>query len=246
MTDNQAATGGARPDRRMFGAAVGGLAIGFAGTFGLDHALRRSPGSPARPPSPAEELMTEHGVLVRVLLAYRASSALLAGPRPAPTHAILAAAQIISGYIEDFHEGLEEAYVFPYVAAQPRYAPLIRTLLTQHDRGRHLTAAIKDVAAQSLDASSRAQLKGYLDGFVAMYEPHEAWEDTVVYPAFRAATSQSHRDELADRIASYQAGSYSSDGLGPVLEQLTAVETELGIEDLNTFTPAEPTQAPTP
>ena len=52
-------------------------------------------------------------------------------------------AQLISDYIESFHEGLEEAYVLPRVAATQ--AGLVRTLLIQHDRGRHLTAAIEEL-----------------------------------------------------------------------------------------------------
>ena len=112
--------------------------------------------------------MTEHGVLKRVLLAYRAASAQLAAGRTPPAGAVLDAAQIIADYVESFHEGLEEAYVFPRVRRDDRYADLVTTLLTQHDRGRHLTAAITVAAGANLrDPAVRTALRRYLDRFVS-------------------------------------------------------------------------------
>ena len=182
--------------------------------------------------------MTEHGVLKRLLLAYRAASAQLAVGRTPPAGAVLDAAQIIADYVESFHEGLEEAYVFPRVRRDDRYADLVTTLLIQHDRGRHLTAAITTAAGANLrDPATRTALRTYLDRFVSMYEPHEAWEDTVIYPALRAATSQRTLDELAERFADYENARYNADALAVILDRVTGVERQLRIDDLAAFTP---------
>ncbi len=222
------------------GAALGvaaGLVVG-GGATEVANVLTTSSSSPgARLASPGEELMTEHGVLKRVLLAYRAASDLLAAGKALPTGAVADAAQIISDYVESFHEGLEEAYVFPRV--QATNADLVRTLLTQHNKGRHLTASILSVANGQLStAAARASLKSSLDAFVRMYEPHEAWEDTVIYPALRAATPQRTLDELAERFHDLENVQYGDAALAQILQRVTGVEQQLGIADLATFTPA--------
>ncbi|HEY7432314.1 MAG TPA: hemerythrin domain-containing protein, partial [Streptosporangiaceae bacterium] len=167
----------ARPSRRTLLATGLGLVVGAGATqAGNAVADQPAPVSP-RPPAPGEELMTEHGVLKRVLLAYRAMIDQLDAGKPPPAGAVTDAAQIISDYVESFHEGLEEAYVFPRVRDQ--HARLVQTLLTQHDRGRHLTAAISTTAVAVDSPAARSALRRYLGLFVRMYEPHEAWEDTV-------------------------------------------------------------------
>jgi hemerythrin-like domain-containing protein len=217
-------------------AGAAGLIVG-AGATDAANLLAASSTSPgARLASPGEELMTEHGVLKRVLLAYRAASdQLTAGALP-PTGAVTDAAQIISDYVESFHEGLEEAYVFPRVRATN--AQLVRTLLTQHDKGRHLTATILTVSTGDLsESAAKASLKGSLDAFVRMYEPHEAWEDTVIYPALRAQTPQRTLDLLAERFHDLENTQYGDTSLVQLLQRVTGVEQQLGIADLASFTP---------
>ncbi len=229
---------GATTGRRgllVAGAGLAGLAVGSAPSFlgggqGDEGALRA--------PSPGEELMTEHGVLKRVLLAYRAASTRLADGQALPAGAVMDAAQIVADYVEGFHEGLEEAYVFPRVATHAPYQRLVETLLVQHDRGRHLTAEILQLAARGSDTDLvRAALQTRLDAFVAMYEPHEAWEDTVIYPALRAVTTQATLDELADRFAGLESSRYSDLALARILDRVAGVEEQLDLHDLASFTP---------
>jgi hemerythrin-like domain-containing protein len=226
-----------RVSRRNLLVGGAGLLVG-AGATELGDRLSSS-AAPAEPhvPSPGEELMVEHGVLKRVLLAYRAMSARLADGRPVPSGAVTDAAQVVSSYVESFHEGLEEAYVFPRVRdAEPE---LVRTLLVQHDRGRRLTAAILAAAGVGLrTASARSALRADLDAFVRMYEPHEAWEDTVVYPALRAGTTQRTLDELAERFAELSDAQFGDHALRQILDRVGGVEQQLGIGDLASFTPA--------
>jgi hemerythrin-like domain-containing protein len=110
--------------------------------------------------------------------------------------------------------------------------------LVQHDRGRHLTAAILTGATDDLsEASTRAAMQNYLAAFVRMYEPHEAWEDTVIYPALRAVTTQRTLDQLAEQFADEENRQYGAQALVQVLDRVTGVEEQLGIGDLNSFTP---------
>jgi hemerythrin-like domain-containing protein len=234
------ATASARPERT--GATRRDLLVGGVGLLvgggavGAGAALHAGPGPTApRPPAPGEDLMTEHGVLKRLLLAYQAASAQLAGGDLPPAGAISDAAQIIADFIEGFHEGLEEAYVFPRV--RERHAELVQTLLTQHDRGRHLTAAISAAAPHLSAPGARDALHRYLDLFVRMYAPHEAWEDTVVFPALRELTPQRTLDQLAERFADLQNAQYGDSALGQLLERVAGIEQQLGIGKLAAFTP---------
>jgi hemerythrin-like domain-containing protein len=227
-------------NRRTLLATTTGLVVGAAATE-TANALSGGP-STAAPDlaSPGEELMTEHGVLKRVLLAYRAISDRLADGRTPPAGAVTDAAGIIADYIESFHEGLEEAYVFPRLQRAGQHTDLIRTLLVQHDRGRHLTAAILSIADDLRSEPARATLRTYIEQFVRMYEPHEAWEDTVVFPALRAITPARTLQLLAERFAEEENSQYGDHALAGILGRVEGVEEQLGIANLAGFTPPAP------
>jgi hemerythrin-like domain-containing protein len=226
-----------RVSRRALLAGGAGLVVGAGATELGDRLTASAPPAEPHVPSPGEELMVEHGVLKRVLLAYRALSERLGDGRAVPSGALADAAQIVSDYVESFHEGLEEAYVFPRV--RDTQAGLVTTLLVQHDRGRHITAQIQLGAGGKLDsAAPRAAMRALLDSFVRMYEPHEAWEDTVIYPALRAETSQRVLDELAERFADLENQQFGDAALRQILDRVSGVEQQLGIGDLASFTPS--------
>src|SRR6185503_20947073 len=63
--------------------------------------------------APGEDLMREHGVLRRVMFLYdEAAERLEAGQKP-PLDALAAGAGIVRKVIEDYHEKLEENFIFP-------------------------------------------------------------------------------------------------------------------------------------
>jgi hemerythrin-like domain-containing protein len=216
-------------------AATAGLVLG-GGSVQLAHAVSDDQAAPPNIPSPGEELMVEHGVLKRLLLCYEAMRQRIEDRQSLNPGVVGDAAQIISDYVESFHEGLEEAYVFPRVA--PIQPALIRTLLVQHDHGRHLTAAIQDLAGTALTApATRTALAAHLSAFARMYAPHEAWEDTVVYPTLRQVTPQRTIDQLAERFHDLEARQYGDSALRTILARVGGIEEQLDIHDLNTFTP---------
>jgi len=220
---------GTRVSRRTLitaGAVGAGAALGAGAAVGIS-ALTSSP-TPAATIPPSEDLMVDHGILKRILLSYREVS-----------RQVTAAAALIQTYIESYHEALEEAYVFPRLEQAGRLTGLVRTLLIQHDRGRHLTAGITELTADGVrTAVARVALTRRLDAFVRMYEPHEAWEDTVVFPAFREVTPDRVFTELGERFADEQRTLFGTGAVGHILEQVAAIEAALGIGDLNAFTPS--------
>ena len=74
--------------------------------------------------------MREHGVLKRVLLIYREGIRRLQTDEQDPSQALNASAGIIRSFIEDYHEHLEEQYVFPKLEQAGRLTDITSVLRT--------------------------------------------------------------------------------------------------------------------
>ena len=98
--------------------------------------------------------MREHGVLKRILLIYREGIRRLQAGDQAPAQALNASAGIIRSFIEDYHEHLEEQYVFPKLEQAGKLTDVTTVLRTQHQRGRVLTDRV--LAATSWSGCARS------------------------------------------------------------------------------------------
>jgi hemerythrin-like domain-containing protein len=183
--------------------------------------------------------MAEHGLLVRILLIYRHLLAGQASGQPVPAGHAHDSALIIHDYIEAFHEELEEAYVFRRLMRAGQLKPTISTLLLQHARGREITQLILAASggSGSLQTAAAGRIVSAMDAFVRMYEPHEAREDTIVYPAFRALLTPGEIADLGERFADLQTEQFGRHGFAAMVQRVAAIEQALGIYDLSQFTP---------
>ncbi len=84
---------------------------------------------------PPEDLMREHGVLKRVLLIYGEALRRLDAKQDFPPDALANAAGIIRSFIEDYHEKLEEDFLFPRFEKANQLVDLVKVLRTQHQAG---------------------------------------------------------------------------------------------------------------
>lgn len=229
------------------GVGVAGLAVGAGGAEAAEHLTAPPPPSGSVPAT--EDLMSDHGLLKRILLVYRECARRLRGGDALRPDPLFHAAQVVHDYIEGFHEGIEEGYVFPVLRRAGKLSGTVRTLLVQHDRGRKLTVAIIRAATTMpmggmsspgfATAGTRAHLAGMLEDFVGMYEPHEAREDTEVFPAFREITPDREFRRISERVGEAERQHYGEDGFRGFVEQVADIERELGINDLARFTPAD-------
>ncbi|HEY6501375.1 MAG TPA: hemerythrin domain-containing protein [Streptosporangiaceae bacterium] len=236
------------PGRRAILLAGGGLAVGAA-TTGTAWAATGSP-APARDGLPPDDdLMREHGVLKRVLLCYRAMTSQVEAGHPLTAAHVQDAALIIHDFTEGFHEGLEEGYVFPRLrSADPINSTVtgtVSTLLVQHARGRVITqyllaqaAPVKTGPGGTLSADTSARVSGAMQAFVRMYEPHEAREDTVVFPAFRRIVPAQELADLGQHFADLEQQQFGRDEFTAMVARITAIEQALGSYDLSQFTPS--------
>jgi hemerythrin-like domain-containing protein len=188
---------------------------------------------------PPEDLMREHGVLKRVLLIYGEALRRLDAKRDFPSDALADAAGIIRSFIEDYHEKLEEDFLFPRFEKANQLVDLVKVLRMQHQAGRHVTdITLRFANLQSLkNDSERAQLIASMQQFIRMYNPHEAREDTILFPAFRKIVSPHEFDSLGEDFEKKEDEFFGEDGFEKVVDKVAGIEKRLGIYDLAQFTP---------
>ena len=219
-----------------------GLALGGAAGCGL--LVASSAGAKPEPKeeeevAPAEDLMREHGVLKRVLLVYGEAIRRIDARADLPPEPIADAARIIHDFIEEYHEKLEEDQLFPRFRKANRLVDLVDVLDQQHKAGRKVTAEISRFAtAKALrDPDESRRLRSAMDAFIRMYAPHEAREDTVLFPAFREIVRGQEYDALGEQFEKKEHQLFGEDGFEKMVDRVASIEKALGIYDLSQFTP---------
>jgi hemerythrin-like domain-containing protein len=234
--------------RRVF-LCRGGMFLGAAAALGPSVFLTRTEGQPGRGAeeeapeiSPAEDLMREHGVLRRVLLVYAEIDRRLQKGRSFPMETLGAAADIIKKFVEEYHEELEEQYVFPQFERAGHMVSLVRVLHRQHHAGRPITRYLQTQAAVGvlLNERNRQELSNYLGSFIRMYQPHAAREDTALFPAFRSLLPAEAYQELGEKFEQLEQEKFGEQGFHKVVAQVAELEKSLGIFELAQFTPHLP------
>ena len=226
-------------DRRQFLLATAALGLPTLTVYAADKP-KKDDKKDEEDVGAAEDLMREHGVLNRVLLIYDEHLRMLAGKRPFDGSVLVSAADIIRHFVEEYHEKLEEDFLFPRFRKAGKLVSLVETLQTQHKAGRELTAKIRELAATATFkyvSSDSEKLGDALRAFLSMYRPHEAREDTVLFPAFRTIVSAHEYDALGDDFEKKEDELFGDEGFFKVVDQVAQLEKKLGLYDLAQFTP---------
>ena len=188
--------------------------------------------------TPAEDLMREHGLLKRILLIYEEIGRRIAAQKDFPTGSVTNSARIIRSFIEEYHEKLEEDYLFPRFRKHGVLVDLVNTLQQQHQAGRRVTERILALSAAGLkSAADKSKLSSALSDFVRMYAPHEAREDTVLFPALHQIVSPHEYGALGEDFERKEHQLFGKEGFEGMVPRVAAIEKNLGIYDLAQFTP---------
>lgn len=157
-----------------------------------------------------------------------------------PAPALNESAQIIRRFIEDYHGQLEEQYVFPKLEQAGKLTDITSVLRTQHQRGRVLTDRVPaaTTAAAAFDQPARDTLAQDMAAYIRMFEPHEAREDTVVFPALRDVMSAVEFRDMAETFEDEEHRRFGEAGFQSVVDKVADIEKSLGIYDLSQFTPS--------
>jgi hemerythrin-like domain-containing protein len=188
--------------------------------------------------SPSEDLMREHGLLNRILLIYDACRVHLVNRDEVSHNALNNSAQIIRSFIEEYHEKLEEDFLFPRFEKANKLSDLVDVLRSQHKAGRTLTDQIIQVSKmQSFKNEESEKLIKLLGDFNTMYRPHEAREDTILFPALRTIISSNEYFALGEDFEDKEHELFGEDGFETMVDKVADIEKQLGIYELSRFTP---------
>jgi hemerythrin-like domain-containing protein len=151
-----------------------------------------------------EDLMREHGILKRVLLAYDEIIRRVRAKQEFPPEVVKDGGTIVRKFIEDYHEKLEEDHLFPRFRKAGKLVDLVNVLYTQHKAGRRVTDRILTTAASLKTQDDRNRLAADLEAFNRMYAPHEAREDTVLFPELHKIVSPHEYDAMGEQFESIE------------------------------------------
>ncbi len=184
--------------------------------------------------------MRQHGLLSRLLLLYERILQIIGSSALIPAKELVKSTDIIEAYIQDFHELLEEQFVFRQLGDAGKLAWLVDALFNQHRAGRQLIADIKELGPMSAQKRPQDVLADRMRGFVGMYRPHMAWEDTMLFPAFAQAVPLERMRAFAGLFKKREEALLGKPGFPGLLERTEELEAELGINQITAFTPDIP------
>jgi hypothetical protein len=125
--------------------------------------------------------------------------------------------------------------VFPELLKRNTLVPLVELLKVQHVRGRMVT---DEILRLSNKGQGGLALMRSLRSFERMYRPHAAREDTVVFPAFRAALGRYGYAEIGSRMEIEEHRALGDRGFERTVAEVAKIEAALRIDDLSQFTPS--------
>jgi len=235
--DNLTVYQGNSPRREFLrkGALIGSLS-GLAG-LSLVTGCKEETGEEV---TPAEDLMREHGVLQRIMLIYDFCQMKLISGEQFPVDTLYNSAQMIRSFIEDYHEMLEEKFLFPRFINANQLVDLVQLIYIQHHAGRVLTDQILQLgnAGMLKNTENTQRLAELLSVFSRMYRTHAAREDTILFPVLRKIVSRHEYNAMGEDFEKKEHELFGSDGFEKIVDQVADIEKQLGIYDMSAITPA--------
>jgi hemerythrin-like domain-containing protein len=186
----------------------------------------------------AEDLMREHGVLNRILLIYEEGLRRLRLKEDVTPDVFHKPATLVRKFVEDYHEKLEEKFIFPEFEKARKLVDLVKVLRQQHEAGRKVTDVIlrNAVADRFRKEDARKEIVRSCAAFIRMYRPHEAREDTVLFPALHKIVPAKRLKDLGEQFEKEEDRLFGEEGFEKTVEQVAVIEKQLGIYDLAQFT----------
>ncbi len=184
--------------------------------------------------SPIENLMRAHGILDRAMLIYDDIRQRIGNDEKVDPALLIKVTTTIHDYFADYHEKMEEKYIFAQMEKANQQFSSIQQLKEQHGIGWELTERIRNLARAN---KLTPEAIGYLQVYVKMFRHHAAWEDTVVFPQFRSLVDAKELAELGHIFESEETKQFGPGGFQSIVDVLADVERHLGIYDLASSTP---------
>jgi hemerythrin-like domain-containing protein len=116
---------------------------------------------------------------------------------------------------------------------------LVYILRIQHLTGRKITEQVIQLSEtkSTFSTEDSQRLISLLNSFNVMYRPHEAREDTILFPALRKIISENEYFALGEDFEDREHELFGEDGFEAIVEKVAVIEKQIGIYDLSRFTP---------
>lgn len=187
-------------------------------------------------PYPTEDLMREHGLLNRILLIYDYAVTFLSEHNAFCEELVSALSKslhIVTKFIEEYHEPLEEKYIFAPLLDRGIETDLINELIKQH----RISSLITKKIVLHLENKNAKKVIYYLKMFVFMYRAHESREDTIIFNKFRKLSTKGELERLGEEFERSEIKIFGKNGYEKLLEDVEQIEKGLYIHNLKSYTP---------
>lgn len=179
--------------------------------------------------TPDENLMRAHGILNRILLVYDELARRINNRIAFPAEILHDTALIAHAFIEQFHEEMEEKYVFPYFEKKKISLDFIRTLREDHKAGRKMTQYLLNHSTESELKSEETPmvLSVYMNLFCRRFRVHEARESSELFPLFPLLMTRDEYLALGSLFERKEEEMIGLHGYEEVLKKITSLEQQL-------------------
>jgi hemerythrin-like domain-containing protein len=190
--------------------------------------------------SPIEVLSRDHGLMRRILFIYEEVIRRCCPTEDLPTELIRQAAENYRKLANDFHQKLEDEFLFSPMAQAGNSVDLIDVLSQQHIADQRLTGRLLRLTSASIfkNDSNRSETRNILCNQARMMSRHMAWEESELFPAFFAMVSTKDYRDLSEIFARRQEQIFGCEGINAVISDIADMENTLGIHNVGGFTPA--------
>lgn len=159
---------------------------------------------------PTFDLMREHAVVSRICLIYeRMTPEML--KKYYKTFKILP--RIMRDFIENYHEKMEEKYIFPYIVKEKK---LVSILIEQHKQSRVMTKKILSEPTVEL-----------LRSFSDMYRWHASMEDSVIFEEFKSVVPIEEQKKIAEIFEKSEKSKFGPHSIKKFMKMIDKVESKL-------------------
>lgn len=156
---------------------------------------------------PTFDLMREHAVVSRICLIYeRMTTEIL--KKHSKTFKKLPI--IIRDFIENYHEKMEEKYIFPYIKKEKE---LVTILIEQHKQSRKLTRQILSNPTPKL-----------LKEFTDLYRWHGSMEDSIIFEEFKNTVDSVKQSEIMDIFEKTEKELFGHNTLSKFIKKIDYIE----------------------
>ncbi len=212
---------------------------GYTGAGVLAAGCSRSAETATGESTAIEYLARQHGLLHRAIAILEEIRGGMDARMDLPPDVLQGTVGIIRQFVVDYHQQMEEKYVYPALDKAKKMGSLIGVLREQHEAGSQLTSVLKNLAAvfSAKDLEKRRTMGSAIHQFSRMYRAHAEREDTALFPVLRQVVPQKACAELDAAFRKTEMETLGAGGFDEIVQKLSNYENLLGIGDLASFTP---------